>query len=205
MATTTAPLAIDRRTLMLEAWAIVRRRMAKGAAFAGLLSQALSSAWFSAKMNARVAAKSAAARAAVEKLADQSSASLVAQITALQNKDTLGHDGMARLAELKKALHTAKAREADKRELIAASAGRISAVTFIKKDGTSRTMKVQPATLAKRVKGDAATDAAKRATATRKATHPNLMPVWDVEAKAARSINLATVTRIATGGHVHTF
>lgn len=205
MTTATAPLAIDRRALMLEAWAIVHRRMSKGELFVGLLSKALSSAWYTAKMNARVAAKSAASRAAAEKLAEQSTAELVAQITALQNKDVLGHDGMASLMELKKALETAKDREASKRDLITAAAGRIIAVTFTKKDGTARTMQVQPAAMAKRVKGDAATDAGKRATLTRKATHPNLLPVWDVEAKAARSINLATVTRIATGGHVHTF
>ncbi len=42
-------------------------------------------------------------------------------------------------------------------------------------------------------------------TATLPIDRRALMPVWDVEAKAPRSINLATVTRIATGGHVHTF
>ena len=78
-------------------------------------------------------------------------------------------------------------------------------MTFTKKDGTERTMQVQPATLKHHVKGDAATDAGKRAVATRKANNPNLLPVWDAKAKAPRSINLATVSRIAVNGTVHNY
>ncbi len=66
-------------------------------------------------------------------------------------------------------------------------------------------MQVQPATLQHHVKGETATEAGKRAVATRKATHPNLLPVWDAQAKAARSINLATVSRIAVDGRVHEY
>ena len=66
-------------------------------------------------------------------------------------------------------------------------------------------MKVQPAVLRSRVKGEAATDAGRKASATRKARHPHLLPVWDVEARGIRSVNLATVSRIAAGGTVRAF
>ena len=66
-------------------------------------------------------------------------------------------------------------------------------------------MRIQPASLKLHVKGDAATDAGRKGAETRAARHPHLMPVWDAEKKAIRSINLSTVTRIAVGGQVHTF
>ena len=93
----------------------------------------------------------------------------------------------------------------EKRELIEAAKGQICSVTFVKKDGSIRTMKVQPAKLRFHVKGDAASEQAQRAVATRAANHPNLLNVWDVEAQAPRSINLATVTRIAAGGLCHAY
>ena len=80
-----------------------------------------------------------------------------------------------------------------------------AAVTFIKKDGSERTMQVQPATLKFHVKGDAASEAAQKAVETRALRHPHLLAVWDAEAKAARSVNLATITRIAVNGTVHEF
>lgn len=94
---------------------------------------------------------------------------------------------------------------AQKRDLIASAGGRFCGVTFTKKDGTERRMQVQPAALDLRVKGDAASERAKRATLTREARHPHLLPVWDVRARAPRSINLATVSRIAVDGQVHRF
>ena len=74
-----------------------------------------------------------------------------------------------------------------------------------KADGTTRIMQVQPATLKRHVKGDRATARGRRATATRKARHPHLLPVWDAKAQAPRSINLATVSRIAVDGQVHDY
>jgi hypothetical protein len=94
---------------------------------------------------------------------------------------------------------------AAKRDLIASAGGRFCAVTFIRKDGTERRMQVQPAALSRRLKGEAASEAAKRATFARQERHPHLLPVWDVRAGAPRSINLATVSRIAVDGGVHTF
>ncbi|TNC44164.1 hypothetical protein FHG66_20745 [Rubellimicrobium rubrum] len=92
-----------------------------------------------------------------------------------------------------------------KRDLIESAGGRFCAVTFVKKDGTERRMQVQPAALRHRLKGDAASEAAKRATFTRQERHPHLLPVWDVRARAPRSINLRTVSRIAVDGGVHSF
>ncbi len=94
---------------------------------------------------------------------------------------------------------------AQKRDLIASAGGRFCGVTFAKKDGSERRMQVQPAALRLRQKGDAASDRAQRATHTRQERHPHLLPVWDVRARAPRSINLRTVSRIAVDGRVHHF
>jgi hypothetical protein len=94
---------------------------------------------------------------------------------------------------------------AARRDLIAAAGGRFCAVTFRKKDGSTRRMQVQPAALRLRLKGERAPEAARRAAATRAARHPHLLPVWDVRARAPRSIDLRTVSRIAADGQVHRF
>ncbi|WP_171174918.1 hypothetical protein [Ruegeria sp. HKCCD8929] len=83
--------------------------------------------------------------------------------------------------------------------------GRFTSVTFTKKDGTERVMRVQPAALRQHVKGEVASEAARKAIMTRARRHPHLLPVWDAEARAARSVNLATVTRIAADGHIYHF
>lgn len=92
-----------------------------------------------------------------------------------------------------------------RRDLIAAAGGRFCAVTFRRKDGTVRRMQVQPAALAHRVKGPLASEPARRAAVTRALRHPHLLPVWDVRARAPRSIDLRTVSRIAVDGQVHRF
>ena len=94
---------------------------------------------------------------------------------------------------------------ARKRDLIASAGGRLCGVTFTKNDGTLRRMQVQPAALRLREKGDLASDRARRASHTRHERHPHLFPVWDVRARAPRSINLRTVSRIAVDGRVHDF
>lgn len=93
-----------------------------------------------------------------------------------------------------------RADELEKRDLIESAKGRIASVTFTKKDGTERTMKVQPAKLKFHVQGDNASESARKAVAVRKARHPHLIPVWDVEAQAPRSVNLATITAITVDG-----
>ncbi|TNC74185.1 hypothetical protein [Rubellimicrobium roseum] len=92
-----------------------------------------------------------------------------------------------------------------KRDLLASAGGRFCGVTFVKTDGTERQMQVQPAALGPRLKGEAASERARRAARTREMRHPHLLPVWDVRAGAPRSINLRTVSRIAVDGRVHRF
>lgn len=72
------------------------------------------------------------------------------------------------------------------------------AVTFIKKDGTERTMNISYSKLQEKLEEEKETisDSAKKASATRKANHPNLLPVFDVDAGIIKSINLDTLSYI---------
>lgn len=193
-------------TIMTEAHtaakACVGHVFYKGRSYASLFAIQLSRVWAEAKR--RVAQ---AMRNAEMTPADRTRYA----IAALEGKDRWTQADYARIGVLRAALRAAVEHEqaapayAEKRQLIEAAKGRFCAVTFTKKDGTERTMQVQPATLRQHVKGDTATDTGKRAVATRKATHPNLLPVWDAKAKAPRSINLATISRIAVNGTVHEY
>lgn len=130
----------------------------------------------------------------------------------MENRDRLGIHGIELLGQLRRAYYDAKAREdaeaeaqvqadiEEKRDLIRSAKGSFAAVTFIKKDGSTRVMRVQPAKLKYRVKGDAAAPSARRAVATHKARHPHLMAVWDADKAAPRSINLSTVTEVRLDG-----
>ncbi len=158
----------------------------------------------------------AAAKASVALLA-RSAASLWAEIQDIENRDRLGFHGMERLGQLRRAYHDAKAREeaeaetqakadiVEKRDLIRSAKGRFATVTFIKKDGSERVMRVQPAKLKFHVKGDNAAPSARKAAETRKARHPHLMAVWDADKAAPRSVNLLTVTEIRLDGMAHVF
>lgn len=68
-------------------------------------------------------------------------------------------------------------------------------VTFIKKDGTERVMQIMQYKMQDLLKGDDATEAGKKAAATRAENNPHLMPVFDAEAGVIKSINLDTVTK----------
>lgn len=210
---------INRRQVMTTAWALVRGEMQRDFRFIydwtpgptygqrrettaeekrAVFAAALRRAWATVKDAARITAERRQTARPV--------AELRAMIENLENTDTLAHAGLQRLSELRSELADAEARDrAEKRGLIEAERGRIVAVTFTKKDGSLRTMKVQPAALRSRVKGEAASEAARKAVETRAANNPHLLNVWDVEKGAPRSINLATVSRIAAGGEVHTF
>lgn len=96
----------------------------------------------------------------------------------------------------------AAARRARLVAMMKTAGSRIFSVTFVKKDGELRTMQVQLPALQKRLVGDDACDAAKRATETRKANNPNLFPVFDVASNGIRSINLDTVQTIKVDGQV---
>ena len=89
--------------------------------------------------------------------------------------------------------------------LISSAKGRFCSVTFIKKDSSVRVMNIQPAAITKNLVGDDACDSAKKAVATRKERHPNLLPVWDNGSQGIRSVNLDTVTEIKVDGAVYKY
>ena len=92
-----------------------------------------------------------------------------------------------------------KSRQAIK-DLIESSKGQYAYVEFVKSDGSTRKMIVQPAMTKFHVKGKDASPAARKAAETRAANHPNLLNIWDVENEGIRSINLDTVIAVHTGG-----
>ncbi|KAA9006650.1 hypothetical protein [Histidinibacterium aquaticum] len=200
--TSAATSTFDLSVIMAEAWARTREALAHNPRLIlrALFRRYLREAWVNAKTRMEIAREKAALEA-------RSVESLSREIENIENRSIIGIDGANRLAKLRCALARAREREdfAVKRELIATGTGRFVAVTFTKKDGAERTMTVQPDALRSRLKGEDASDAGRRASQTRAERHPNLMPAWDAQKGACRSINLATVSRIAVDGQVHTF
>ena len=88
----------NRAEIMTAAWVIVRRFQGNGETLPQLMSRALRSAWFTAKMNASVKAQKASDD-------PRAAAAIKAEIQDMENRDTLGHEGIARLADLR-AAHT---------------------------------------------------------------------------------------------------
>ncbi|MEM6890897.1 MAG: hypothetical protein AAF636_22585 [Pseudomonadota bacterium] len=174
-------------SIMRRAWEIVRSKFG-GFVTRSTLRLALKDAWREAKD----ALKRATESAEVRRLKDA--------ILRIECKSRLSEADYAEMKRLRSELVTA-----EKRALIESAKGRFVSVVFTKKDGSLREMRVQPAKLKFHLRGDAAPESAKRAAEKRKARHPHLLPVWDVEASAPRSVNLATVSRIAVDGHVHEY
>lgn len=85
--------------------------------------------------------------------------------------------------------------------LIEAQGSRIFSVEFVKKDGSYRRMQCQNAATATHCVTDPS-DRAKRAAATRRENHPNLLPVFSMDAGAIRSINMDTLLRLTGEGKV---
>ena len=210
--------AFDLAAIMREAHAIAARFAGNGWTAAQRLAHGLRTAWGKARMERRDA-QARAAREAAEADRRAAWAALGAEglrraILAEEARPMLGHDGMATVAAMRAVLAEVEAadraaavatRRETVRKAILADGGRIVAVTFAKRDGTVRTMHVQPAAMASRVKGAAASPAGRQAAATRRHRHPELLPVWDVATGAIRSVNLDTVSRIAANGTVRTF
>ncbi len=192
-------MTFNKSAIMTAAWHILRNRMHwTGGRNLRLFSRALTSAWHEAKL--------AALRA------DMSEADQVREaISMLDNKDTWTDADYAKSdklhADLRIALEheTAASEYEAKRALIAAARGRFCSVTFTKKDGSQRVMRIQPAALRLHIKGKAAPHPAQQAEQTRARRHPHLLPVWDTQAASERSVNLATISRIAVDGAVHHF
>ncbi len=190
---------IDRSEVMTKAWAALKS-YAPARDIAELrrrLSRELRQAWFSVKRAAQLASMTDAQKA-------QDALNVLRSKNHWTEADYNEADRLARIAADEVAAGRA-ADFAEKRDLIASAKGRFCSVVFIKKDGTERAMQVQPAALAQHVKGNAATMAGKRAVITRKASNPHLLAVWDVQAKAPRSINLATVKSITLDGMAHAY
>ena len=78
-------------------------------------------------------------------------------------------------------------------------------VHFVKKNGEDRVMNIQYAAMKPRLKGDEASESAKKAVQTRKANNPNLFAVYDVQKHEIRSINLDTVYKLISKGNVWEF
>ncbi|MEM9150509.1 MAG: hypothetical protein AAGB19_08655 [Cyanobacteria bacterium P01_F01_bin.3] len=180
---------------MLNAWEMTREFMKnrEPSELRKIFAYALGKAWRLAKR-------------AVE-LAAISLGQLESELMDLKNRTRLSCAQMERLGELYRLVPEKKAqvdREA-KRNLIERAGGQCVSVAFVKKDGSRRVMRVNQAALKSHVKGDSASEAGRKAAETRKARHPNLMPVYDVEKAAIRSINLSTVQTITTGGQTHSF
>lgn len=194
----TAITAYNRQAIMLEAWDRTRAFLERNphgrraAAFAMYLAEA----WVNEK------SRLANVRRA-EKLAAMTIDQVEAQIARANHYGELADD--FRLTELYPALEAkkAEAQNAAKRDLIQTADA--CTVTFTKKDGTRRVMRVEARKVGENVKGDNATRSGRIASHTRAFRHPNLLPVWDAEAKAIKSVNLSTVTRIETRTETHAF
>lgn len=202
--------SINRSEVFSFAWTIARQelwsRCLPAPRLRSLFPDALRRAWAELKRRAAIAAERA-------KQTMRPSSDIWADIQALENRTTLGHEGINQLADFQRAYHDACQREAEekaraemeaKRKMIAAARGRFVPVTFTKKDGSERQMRIQPATLKRHLK-DTASESARKAAQTRAERHPHLMPVWDVEARAPRSVNLTTISWIAVDGQVHEY
>ncbi|UWR30178.1 hypothetical protein K3758_01130 [Sulfitobacter sp. W002] len=196
----------NRKAIMTAAWEIVRKANVALYGFRVIMRRALKVAWSNTKHE-----RAMEARQEKQALASPEVIRIQSEIATLESKSHWEQPDYARIGVLRAALRAAQEHDAAaqdyaaKRDLIASAGGRFCAVTFTKADGTERTMQVQPATLQRHVKGDVATDAGKRAVQTRKARHPQLLPVWDAKAHAPRSVNLATISRIAVDGVVHEY
>lgn len=88
------------------------------------------------------------------------------------------------------------------RNIIEGQGSRITSVEFIKKDGSYRRMLVQSAATKFHLAGDLAEESHARGAETRRARHPNLLNIWDMEKAAIRSINMDTIITITGSGKV---
>ncbi|WP_299850146.1 hypothetical protein [uncultured Roseovarius sp.] len=204
-------MTINRSKVFSLAWILARKQLwsnrLPASELRNLFPDALRRAWAEMKRRAVIAAERAA-------LVLRPSVNIASEIETLENRSYLGHEGITRLSALRSAYHASCAREAEgkakaemeaKRRMIAAAKGQFVSVTFTKKDGSERVMRVQPAKLKFHLKGKTASESARKAALTRAKRHPHLMPVWDAEASEPRSVNLATISRIAVNGAVHHF
>jgi hypothetical protein len=85
------------------------------------------------------------------------------------------------------------------REIIDSNGSKFTYIEFVKKDGSLRQMRVQPAATKFRVKGEAASPSHRQGAITRAQNHPNLINIYDVDQNAIRSINMDTLLTVRCG------
>jgi hypothetical protein len=86
------------------------------------------------------------------------------------------------------------------REILIGQGPKIVCVDWVKKDGTPRRSLIQTRAGELRVLGEAASEQAQRAAATRRNNHPHLFNTFDLDRGTFRSIDLRTVTRVQGDG-----
>lgn len=187
-------MTYDLAAIMNRAWELVRKANRAKHPLHFLLRNGLRTAWREARQVKR--------DAETRPVSDLSATER--ELISIENKNRLTEADYAEMERLR-AVVADEAAMKEKRELIARAGGRFCAVTFRKADGSIRVMRIHPAKLKLHIKGAAASEAGRRAAETRTARHPHLMPVWDTEKRAPRSVNLATVSRIAVDGRIHEF
>ncbi|MEX0282116.1 MAG: hypothetical protein AB3N13_13115 [Arenibacterium sp.] len=195
MATITA---YDRQSIMQEAWANTWDFLARNphGRRASAFARYLSEAWTKEKSRLHNARRA-------EALAAMSIDAMTAQIDRAQyGTPRPGDFPLVQLLEARNAKR-AEADNAAKRDLIQQADA--CTVTFTKANGQRRVMRVQARKVAEHVKGDSAKRSGRIAAHTRAFRHPNLLPVWDAEARAIKSVNLSTVSVIETADATHTF
>ncbi len=191
-------IAYDRRTIMLEAWSRTREFLARNPLgnWAPAFARYLREAWTNEKSRLRNVRRAA-------QLAGMTASELRAQIDRAEYGTRRPNDFY--LVELRTALGALKVEEANaaKRNLIRAAD--ICTVTFTKANGERRVMRVEARRVTEHVKGENASRSARIASHTRAFRHPHLLPVWDSEANAIKSVNLTTISRIETAEATHNF
>ena len=76
-------------------------------------------------------------------------------------------------------------------------------MTFIKKDGSKRTITTQPASAKFHIKGEDANEQAQRAAETRAARHPNLLNLYETRKGEFRSANMDTLIELKCSGRIY--
>lgn len=89
------------------------------------------------------------------------------------------------------------------RAFIDQNGSRFMSISFIKKDGSKRSINFNPSAAKNRTKGETASASSQQAVETRKINNPNLLNVWEQnnpdEETKFRSINMDTVFQIKAG------
>lgn len=191
-------IAYDRRSIMTEAWDRTRDFLARNphGRMASAFARYLSEAWVNEKSRLRNARRA-------EALANMSEHEIQVQLNRAANYEPRSDDYPVPLLYQALDAKRSEAENAAKRDLIKAVP--VCTVTFTKADGSRRVMRVEARKVADHVKGNNARRSGRIASHTRAFRHPNLLPVWDTEARAIKSVNLSTVSRIETASETHSF